>query len=48
MKNIRNISTIFTDLVIIVSLLYSFYSGFYPLIKKMLNNKEGLSVMLFK
>ena len=46
MKNIRrNIFTIFTDLVIIVSLLYSFYSGFYPLIKIMLNNKEGLTVV---
>ena len=45
MKNIRNISTIFTDLVIVVSLLYSFYSGFYPLIKKMLNNKEGLTLV---
>jgi len=42
MKNRRNI---FTTLILIISLLYGFFYGLYPVIKNMLNIKEGLSVV---
>jgi hypothetical protein len=42
MKNIRNI---FASLILVTSLLYGFLYGLYPIIKKMLNNKETFSVI---
>ena len=42
MKNIRNI---FTTLIIVFSLLYVFFYGLYPIIKKMMNNRESFSVI---
>ena len=42
MKNTRNI---FTTLTLVISLLYGFFYGLYPIIKNFLNNKEGFSVV---
>lgn len=42
MKNIRNI---FSTLILIFSLLYGLFYWLYPVIKKLLNNKEGFSLV---